>query len=312
MIYDPVALAPAVSFHRLRDDALWLEQLLAERQIALLPGSELVKALDLAKALPDLSASDPDDFDPRSLAAPLGLIFLSRALQDAKANPTFDKIARLLPELAGDAGVPVAQDSNRTDERDLVFELEMAAILGSMGASVESAEEPDVVFKYDGATWDVACKLIYSKNPVTLNNRLEEGIRQVLSFDSQYGLVCVGVTNRVDHKKFMPLIGDIGHEVWGVFRNGDDAEDAIRTTLEETHAAIMSEKNVRFLRGRETYKFRGVVTVLHAVVALGTVATILTAIGFLSRNDLFGELVIGPEEALTKRLHDRVQNIFTG
>ncbi|MBV9071014.1 MAG: hypothetical protein JO231_20030 [Acidobacteria bacterium] len=83
-------------------------------------------------------------------------------------------------------------------------------------------------------------------------------------------------------------------------------------TLEETHAAIMKEKEVRFLRARDDGKFRGIVTVLHAVVALGTVATIITAMGWLSRNDLFGELVLGPEEAFTKRLHDRIQNIFSG
>jgi hypothetical protein len=312
VIFDPVQLAPAVSFHRLRDDARWLENLLAEREIVIRPGTELATALELAKSLPDLSESAPDEFDPRSLAAPLGLIFLSRALQDASSNPTFDKICRLLPKLTGDEAVPVAQNAKRTDERDFVFELEMAAIFGSMGAEVESAEEPDVVFAHDNASWDVACKLIYSKNAVTLCDRLEEGITQVRRFDSDYGLVCVGVTNRVDHKKFMPLLGVPGAQVWGVFRNGNDAVKAMHATLEETHAAIMKEKDVRFFRARDDAKFRGFLTILHAVVALGSVATIITAMGWLSRNDLFGELVLGPEEAFTKRLNDRIQNIFTG
>src|SRR3954464_1224092 len=111
MIYHPVALAPAVSFHRLRDDARWLENLLADRQIPIHHGSELMDALELAKSLPDLSASAPADFDPRSLTGPLGLIFLSRALQDARGNPSFDKIARLLPKLAGEAGVPFASNT---------------------------------------------------------------------------------------------------------------------------------------------------------------------------------------------------------
>jgi len=69
----------------------------------------------------------------RRSRAPLDLVFLSRALQDASNNPTFDKISRLLSALAGDAAVPVAQNVKRTDERDFVFELEMAAIFGSMG-----------------------------------------------------------------------------------------------------------------------------------------------------------------------------------
>jgi hypothetical protein len=42
------------------------------------------------------------------------------------------------------------------------------------------------------------------------------------------------------------------------------------------------------------------------------VATILTASGFLSRGDLFNELVIGPEDVLTTRLNDRMQDVFTG
>ncbi len=168
-------LAPAVSFHRLRDDALWLQNLLADRDIPIRDDTELAEALKLAESLPELSESAPEDFDPRSLASPLGLIFLSRALQDARSNPTFGKLVRLLPALAGDAAVPIAQDSKRTDERDFVFELEMAAIFGSMGAAVESSDEPDVVFTHDNASWDVACKLIYSKNL----SRFVIGLRRV-------------------------------------------------------------------------------------------------------------------------------------
>jgi len=85
--------------------------------------------------------------------------------------------------------------------------------LARWGADVESADEPDVLFTHNNASWDVACKLIYSKNPVTLCNRVEEGIAQVRRFDSDYGLVSVGVTNRVDHKKFMPLLGEPGAQV---------------------------------------------------------------------------------------------------
>lgn len=312
MIYDPIFNTPAISFHRLREDAVWLERLLAERDVAILDGTELADALRLAKLLPTLAESPPPDFDPRSMASPLGLIYLSRVLADAKGNPSFANVCRLLPKLAGRAGVPVAQNANRTGERDLVFELEMAAVFASMRAIVESADEPDVVFSYDSATWDVACKLIYSTSPVTLNDRIEEGIAQVLRFQSDYGLVCVGVTNRVNHRQFMPLIGEIGNQYWGVFRSGQDAENAMRHTLRETHETILREKDVRFWQARDSVKFRGIITILHALVGLGSVATILTMTGFLSRADLFDELIVGPEVALTERLNERMQNVLAG
>jgi hypothetical protein len=313
MIYDPIALAPAISFHRLRDDAIWLEALLAENGICFNVGSELAQAIQLAKKLPDLITVPPPEFDPRSLAAPLGLIYLSRALQDAQHNVAFADVCRLLPKLALDAGVPAAQDSKQSNERDLVFELEMASILASMGASVKTADEPDVSFVYDNSTWDGSCKLIYSKNAVTLNDRIEEGIAQIMRASADYGLVFVGITNRVNHRQFMPIFeATDGSQYWGVFSAGEDAASAMRKILRETTDLIVAERDVRFFRARETAKFRGIVTVLHAVVGLGPVATLLTATGFIPRAELFDEAIIGPEEQFVKRLNDRMQEVFTG
>lgn len=313
MIYDPVALAPAVSFHRLREDVIWLEDLLAKRGIPLHVGTELADAIELAKKLPELSAAPPVEFDPRSLAAPLGLIYLSRALRDAEHNASFADVCRLLPKLASNAGVPSAQDSKQSNERDLVFELEMAAVLASMGTTVKTAKEPDVTFTYENSTWDGSCKLIYSQNAMTLNDRLEEGVAQILSASSDYGLVFVGITNRVNHRQFMPLLGlTDGTQFWGVFPTGEDAVRAMRHILRETTDIIVQERNVRFIHARKTAKFRGIVTVLHAVVGLGPVATLLTATGFIPRAELFDEAVIGPEEQFARRLNDRMQEVLTG
>ncbi len=312
MIYDPAALAPAISFHRLRDDAIWLEELLAKNKIPIRADSELAEALGLAKRLPDLSDAPPTEFDPRSLAAPLGLLYLSRALQDAQHNASFERICLLLlPRLALKAGVPAAVNSKQSNERDLVFELEMAAVLASLGATVV-AEEPDITFTHEGSTWDVACKLIYSPNAMTLNDRIEEGIAQTLQAASDYALVFIGITNRVDHSQFLPLLVDDGNQYWGVFPNGDAAVTAMRQTLRKTAELVVAEQDARFFHARETTKFRGIITVLHAVVGLDSVATLLTATGFIPRAELFGEIVTGPEEQLVKRLNDRMQEVFAG
>jgi hypothetical protein len=313
VIYDPVALAPAISFHRLRDDAIWLEQLLDKSGIPLRADTELAEAINLAKSLPELASSPPGFFNPRNLAAPLGLLYLSRALQDAQHNQSFKNVCRLLPKLASNSAVPAAQDSKQSNERDLVFELEIAAIMASMGAIVTTANEPDVSFSYDGSTWDGSCKLIYSKKPVTLNDRIEEGIAQLLRAPADYSLVFVGITNRVNHRKFMPLIeSEGGAQFWGVFKNGTGAVKAMHQTLRETTESIVRERDIRFLRARDSAKFRGIVTILHAVVGLGSIATLLSATGFIPRAELFGEVVAGPEEILVKRLNDRMQEIFTG
>jgi hypothetical protein len=178
-----------------------------------------------------------------------------------------------------------------------------------MYGKVLSATEPDIQINDGHSTWDIACKLVYSKNTVTLNDQVEKGITQVRRFSSTYGLVFVGLTNRVDPSLFLPLIS-ADENRWGTFPSGDAAYTKLRKIHADAHGAILAERHVRFQSARDDQKFRGIVTVLQTMVGVGPAPTIITSVGFIPRRELFDEILSGAEDAFAEKLHERMQDLF--
>ncbi|MBS1715339.1 MAG: hypothetical protein JST30_13495 [Armatimonadetes bacterium] len=50
---------------------------------------------------------------------------------------------------------------------------------------------PDVLFSADGKRWGIACKMVSSESPVTLTDRIEEGVKQVDRSDADIGCCLV-------------------------------------------------------------------------------------------------------------------------
>lgn len=310
MIYDPVHQQPVVSFARIRSALSWFEALLEQEKISVTEGSELKAALELGKSLGTEHGAHEASFDPRLLAQPLGLAYLASGLYAVRDSKSFRKLLPKIRNVAAAAGLPlVVPTSSQSQQRDFVFELQIAVLFAAIGAEVELHSEPDVVASYDAERWDVACKLIYSQNTMTLNDRIEKGIDQILQFPGTRGLVATGLTNRVEHKTFLPLISAAANE-WAFFSDFEAARKALDAELERAHAAVRAEKGIRFIADAEGHKFRGVYTFVQTLAAVGPVPVLMTGGGYIPRAEMIENAIFGPEEDLIKRLHQKAHEIF--
>ncbi|ACB73831.1 hypothetical protein [Opitutus terrae] len=97
------------------------------------------------------------------------------------------------------------QDNNK------VFELYVAAMAlhALTQCTVDHPEEsdgtnPDVMGRFNGRTWAIACKAMHSTNPKTFCERVREGVDQIEASAAERGLVVVNMKNTFDHDALWP------------------------------------------------------------------------------------------------------------
>jgi hypothetical protein len=193
--------------------------------------------------------------------------------------------------------------------RNFSFELEIACTFLVAGISSES-REPDVVLHDGGDKWNLACKMIYTPNSVTLGDRIEEGIGQILKYKNDYGMVVIGLSNRIDHNYFSPLIDD-EKDIWGAFRNTDQVISRIGQVMGPTIDEIKKQGQTRFKDGKNSPRFRGIMIVLHSICSIRATFSMLTGVGLVQRHDLgLPHLAEMPEVRLAKTFNDTAQKML--
>ncbi len=311
MIHHPYHNTPISSYSRLRDDARWLRAFLAERNVQVQPESVLERALFASENFPGWS-ENPETFPKElklrgALSHALGLSYLVRAIATASTSPHFESIARLLPNLA--KGNPLMTEGGKSSEqRNLVFELEVACIFCAGGLPTVSSVEPDVTVEFRGH-WNLPCKMIYSENPITVADRLEEGIRQCLDHPCDFGIVVLGISNRMDHDSFMPILDEDNH-IWGTYRSPEIAADDLIAAHTKVLDELRRQAVGRFYRGKRESKFRGAIIMSHTVCCVRKIPMMNSRADLAVRSGLFDEpLVIGPEKDLFDRFYNTAKNI---
>jgi hypothetical protein len=308
MILHPFNETPVISMTRFREDAEFLEQALAAEGIQVPAASPLADAIDVAKRVASrerLSAA------PRAIGKAAGLSYLVRLIAETVRRGQLSQIQGHLRYLADARANPLP--TTRADPlqpRNMVFELEVGCLAACCGLHIELADEPDVHIS-SSPTWDIACKAITSGNPVTLGDRIEEGIGQVLRFNGVYGIVALGLINRVTHDALMPLICP-DEDIWGSFISFPAAVQALQVELKRTVADIRQQAVTRFTDGRNP-KFRGILLVVHSACAVGGTAALLSSAGLVQRHDLYDLPPLeGPELKLSERLNAVAHATFWG
>lgn len=179
---------------------------------------------------------DPYD-DPREeLRAGIGALHLFRLLLDADGAVGLSSLVKHLKLLNEDNAI-ISQNTNApfSDATNKLFELFLGAVCLTFATDVvlddpNSAKgtNPDVLFTFRGKRWGLACKVLGGSSPLTLYERVEDGIRQIENSPAQSGFVVVNMRNQIDHDAMWPLqkAGDrkLGVEpTWGVWRSHEDA-----------------------------------------------------------------------------------------
>lgn len=300
---------PVVSLQRFAEDAAALKALLQGASIRCVSGSPLSDAIDAAKQI--AKGASPDE-GPIRAAQVAGAAYLGRLVLAAEKTNQLKVVQKHLKYLADPKANPLPTVAAKNlQARNMVFELEVACLAAHAGFTIAMADEPDVSIT-DSPSWDIACKAIESPNPVTIGDRVEEGIEQVLHFNNDYGLVVFGVTNRVGHEHFLPLL-DPDDNVWGSYTSFGPPVQMLKDSISRISADITRQAATRFHGARNATKFRGVLLLAHTVSSVNRTPTLLTVAGFCSRGALFGTPApIGPEEEFAKRITNAAHTIIWG
>lgn len=134
----------------------------------------------------------------RFLVEAMSADVLSHVLRHARDLPVgFDNHWTLLTK--GDV-LPTHEGGNTT-ARNMVWELFIGALVTQFATDVQ-ASDPDVTCRFMGRTFGLACKCLYTNEPVAQVERIVEGAKQLEGANVDDGMIVVNVVNLLPHDAF--------------------------------------------------------------------------------------------------------------
>jgi len=133
-----------------------------------------------------------------------------------------------------------------------VFELLMGLVASEVGTNVDmdsprhaQGDNPDVLFKFQARRWAIACKVVNGVSPLTLFERIEEGIRQIEVSAADVGVVAINMKNVLEHDDFWPILRyEDGEPVYGVHKNYMDAVQRLVEFANLKHTELVDSNSL--------------------------------------------------------------------
>jgi len=209
--------------------------------------SDLARLITDAKTLSDSWLMCQVDNTPMILLFRTGL--LDRIADAVLALADVPDRARYLGALASSSLDLLGRQ--RSTAKDVLWEIELWAILKHRLFDATLEEPPDIVVKFSESRIGVACKKLYSEKHV--QNVLSQAVSQIeSSFD--FGIVAVNIDDLVP------------------------ANQILRTPTQETMAQYISDLNARFLASHERH-FRKYLASGRAISALVSTSVVADVYG---------------------------------
>jgi len=302
------------SFEEVSREVEKFEQVLASNGITIVPGSAL-EAMTYHLLELQRRRANPDTIDPwedirQAFRPALGLHDLIRRILRVRQSPDFP---RLIPHLRLLNRGTVAQNvSAPTDQVSAkIFELLIALVAIETGANAtlddpdhSAGDNPDVLVTFAGKRWGFACKVLGGTSPLTLYDRLEEGIRQIEDSEAEIGCVVFSMKNQIDHDLTWPLMNPVEYRkrletpTFGAWRNSDDAHQQFLALAAQRHEQLIEVNSTAATEAL----FRAKKTIPAALLVFQSATSIrlsvgptFTFIGCLVLMDLFGVAEDGAE-----------------
>ena len=83
--------------------------------------------------------------------------------------------------------------------------LEVGTNLELEGPVKSYGDNPDILIDLDGRRWGFACKVLSGSSPITMFDRLEEGVNQIEASPAEIGCTIINLKNQIDHNETWPL-----------------------------------------------------------------------------------------------------------
>ena len=236
------------TYLHIKDKALAIEHLYEDNDVPLSPTSGLAGLIADAKTLSDSWLIGQVDKHPITLL--FHAAHLNRIADAILLIVDVSDRARFLEALA--SGSLDLLERNRSTAKDVLWELELWAILKHRSFDATLEEPPDIVVKFADSKIGIACKKLYSQKHV--QNVLSEAVAQIeSSFD--FGIVAINIDD------LLP------------------ANQILKTPTQETMAQYINDVNTRFLRAHERH-FRKYLTsgrVISALISTSVLADVYLA-----------------------------------
>jgi hypothetical protein len=236
------------TYLRIKKKALEIEEVYEESNIPLAPTSDLARLIADAKTLSDSWLMGQVDKYPLTILFRAGL--LARIADAVLPLADVPDRTRFLEALA--SGSLDLLERKRSGAKDVLWELELWAILRRRLFDATLEEPPDIVVKFAELKIGVACKKLYSEKHV--QNVLSQAVNQIeSSFD--FGIVAVNIDDLVP------------------------ANQILRTPTQETMAQYISDLNARFIGEHERHfrKYLASGRVISALVSTSVLADVYRA-----------------------------------
>lgn len=205
------------------------------------------------------------------------------------------KLARFLPHLhllnkakavAQNERVPMSYEADNK-----LFELFIALCCSPFSGDVildhphkAKGDNPDVLAVSAGIKWGFACKVLNGTSPLTMYERLEEGLNQIEVSPADTGFVFFNFRNILDHRRAWPLVNE---EAW--FRKEEEPRYG-----SWPHQGVVIAQLAEFMNARWTdcqqfnsvenvaKLFTGKKSMPGAAVYMATTTSIATSVGPLA------------------------------
>ncbi len=221
-IVSDISLSSSQTYLRIKEKALAIEHLYEVSNVALVPTSDLARLIEDAKTLSDSWLMGQVDKYAASVLFRAGM--LDRIADAILPLSDVPNRAHFLGALQ--SGALDLLDRKRSSAKDVLWELELWAILRQRSFDATLEEPPDIVVTFGESKIGIACKKLYSQKHV--QNVLSQAVAQIESnFD--FGIVAINIDDLVP------------------------ANQILRAPTHERMARYISDLNARFLKTHERH-----------------------------------------------------------
>lgn len=203
-------------------------------------------------------------------------------------NATHADFGALFPHLRllGDGNPAQTTTSSPRDQiANKLFELRLALATLRSGTGlllddpVNSSDgaNPDILcVMRDHRRWGLACKVVHGDSPMSLFERIAEGVEQIERSNADIGMVVISLRNKLAHNELLPIVPGRSEETaYGVLPYWEIAQQA----LSETFRSRIAEMVQHVGRAAITEAFRGKKALACVTCPLETVSIIRTQHG---------------------------------
>jgi hypothetical protein len=246
-IVSDLSQSDSQTYLAIKDKACAIEELYSDNGLLLPPACDLARLIADAKMLSDSWLLNRIDGMQRTLLFRVAhLDRIANAILPLRSVPDRAKYLSVLT-----SGSLDLHGRKRSLSKNILWELEMWAMLRRRSFNAHLIEPPDIVVDFEDAKIGVACKKLYSEKHV--QNILSEAVAQIeVSFD--FGIIAVNLDDLVPANKIL------------------------RTPNQQTMGEFLNDLNVKFLSRHERH-FRKYLTsarLLSAFVSTAILADIFT------------------------------------